>query len=728
MAIFKRDKLIDISKRNDSGALVKRLESEIKELDREVSVLESELGQQVIENDKLKQKLNDSKNGLITDAGFSEEFEENQRELERLSSLIDQYELQIEHLQAEQTNHVALTSSETDGELGQLKEENQQLRKEIDLILTQTVDQQEKQIGILQEKLASLTTDETADQGQVDSLTAQLAQQEKALQETQDLLEIKEAKLAALESEAQQLLQTKKVLEQAANDDLTKIDSLTEALQALQEREHDLQRMLSERDSQNQDYEALQTDYADLQNQINDLTQALADKISELAEARQTIESHDKQLVACDEAHAQELATLQSLLDVKLTENEESRLQYQKELQEKNAELSEIKQRHTLAVQRNDELVNNIQELESAIGDKSKVIDDLTQKMTQLTESYTDKNIALQSQLASLQQQLDDTNSKTECQLAEVERIKSVYTQKESELLTVQSDMLLHQETLTSRISELETIQTELSEKNTSLSMRLTTVTQKLYEEQSKTLQLQSDLSELRLQHQTVMIEKQTLLSEKEQAVTAEKSEIATLKQELTAMQLTNQKLYETNHLAQTKIEDEKTMAEQKVERLLNELSDANDAKQHQVMLLQSIISENKTMVNQLGQQVEELKLENQRLTEEKKHKVQELQVSTQEFYQKLSEVNEKNRVLEAELLAKDESNQQELSEMMLMINRLKHEVIEEANLEIERRRDEMKEEERSFKKELHQEASRLLNEVSDFKTKFIESVSVDDA
>ena len=65
---------------------------------------------------------------------------------------------------------------------------------------------------------------------------------------------------------------------------------------------------------------------------------------------------------------------------------------------------------------------------------------------------------------------------------------------------------------------------------------------------------------------------------------------------------------------------------------------------------------------------------------------------------------------------------------MMLMINRLKHEVIEEANLEIERRRDEMKEEERSFKKELHQEASRLLNEVSDFKTKFIESVSVDDA
>lgn len=34
MAVFKRDKLIDISKRSEGGALVKRLESEIKELDR----------------------------------------------------------------------------------------------------------------------------------------------------------------------------------------------------------------------------------------------------------------------------------------------------------------------------------------------------------------------------------------------------------------------------------------------------------------------------------------------------------------------------------------------------------------------------------------------------------------------------------------------------------------------------------------------------------------------
>lgn len=716
MAIFKRDKLIDISKRNDSGALVKRLESEIKELDREVSVLESELGQQVIENDKLKQQLKDSKNNLKTDAEFSEELEESQREIERLSSLIDQYDLQIKHLQAEQTNHEALDSSQTDGDLGQLKEENQQLRKEIDLILTQTVDQQEKQISILQEKLASLTTDEAADPGQVDSLTDQLAQHEKALQETQYLLETKEAKLTALELETQQLLQTKKELEQAAEDDFILIEKLKESLQALEERERDLQHMLSERDSQSLDYEALQTDYDDLQNQINDLRQSLSDKTSALAEARQTIESHDKQLSQCNENHAQELANLQSLLDVKLTENEDIRLQYQKELQEKNTELSEIRQRHTLALQQNDDLVNTIQELESAIGDKSKIIADLTQKMTQITESHTDKIIALQSELVSLKQQLNEASSKTDCQLEEVERIKSVYTQKESELLTVQSDMLLQQETLTSRISELEMIQTELSEQNTSLSMRLTTVTQKLYEEQSKTLQLQSDLSELKLQYQT-------LLSEKEQIVTAEKSEINTLRQELRTLHLANQDLYETNQLAKTKVEDEKSMVEQKNERLLKELSDARDAKQHQEAILQSIISENRTTINQLGQQIEELKLENQRLAEEKNHKARELQVSTQEFYQKLSEVNEKNRLLESELLSKDERNQQELSEMMLMINRLKHEVIEEANLEIERRRDEMREEERNFKKELHQEASRLLAEVSDFKAKFIESV-----
>lgn len=60
---------------------------------------------------------------------------------------------------------------------------------------------------------------------------------------------------------------------------------------------------------------------------------------------------------------------------------------------------------------------------------------------------------------------------------------------------------------------------------------------------------------------------------------------------------------------------------------------------------------------------------------------------------------------------------------MMLMVSRLKHDVIAEANLEIERRREEMREEERVFKSELHKEASKLLTEVADFKAKFIEPV-----
>lgn len=261
MAIFKRDKLIDISKRNDSGVLVKRLESEIKELDREVSVLESELGQQVVENDKLKQQLNESEIGLKTDTGLRDELAANQRELKRLTSLIDQYELQIKHLQAGQENYAALSSSQTDGDLTQLQEENQQLRQEIDLILTQTVDQQEKQIVVLQEKLASLTTDEGVDQGEVDTLTRQIERQEKALQETQDLLDTREAKLKALEEEARQLLQVNQDLEQIAKDDHNLIDTLNQELRNLQERESDLQQILSERGSQNLDYEALQADY-----------------------------------------------------------------------------------------------------------------------------------------------------------------------------------------------------------------------------------------------------------------------------------------------------------------------------------------------------------------------------------------------------------------------------------------------------------------------------------
>ncbi|HCN75394.1 hypothetical protein ACWN83_01630 [Pseudolactococcus plantarum] len=719
MAVFKRDKLIDISKRNDSDALVKRLETEIKELDREVSVLESELGQQVIENDKLKQQLVDTRKDLKTDTGFSEELAENQRELERLSSLIDQYELQIDYLQAEQTSHVASPSSQSDGDLGQLQEENQQLRKEIDLILTQTVDQQEKQIAILQEKLASISTDEVVDIGQVDQLTLQITEQETQLQETQELLHARETRLIELEQETHQLLKVKQDLEQTAQEDLIQIDNLKQELHRLQERETELADMLRERDEQNLSYDALQIDYEGLKTQIIAVNQTLESQGVALSEAMATIENQDAQLSQANDAYTRELASLQALLDTKLAENETIQLKYQKEIQEKNGQLSEIKERYAQLSRQKDDLVTTSEELESALANKSELISELTQKLTYVTESYTDKNMDLNAQIVNLEQALSEANTKSDAQREEIQRLSSEHAQKETELVAIQSDMLMHQETLTLRISELETIQTDLSEQNTSLSMRLTAINQQLHEEQSQTIQLQSELSELRVQHQSEIVEKQTLLSEKEQALAIEKSKLIALNQELTTLQLTYQNLQDASQLAKTKIEDEKAMADQKINRLIIELSEVNDARQHQVSLLQSIISENKILLNQLDQQVDELKLENQKLSEEKNQKIQEFQA----LQHKLTAANEKNRSLEAELLVKEEHNQQELSDMMLMVSRLKHDVIAEANLEIERRREEMREEERVFKSELHKEASKLLTEVADFKAKFIEPV-----
>ena len=99
MAVFKREKLIDISKRSEGGALVKRLESEIKELDREVSVLESELGRQVRENEQLKQELKHSDKRPSSNHNHDAALAESNHEIEKLSSLIDQYELQIKYLQ-----------------------------------------------------------------------------------------------------------------------------------------------------------------------------------------------------------------------------------------------------------------------------------------------------------------------------------------------------------------------------------------------------------------------------------------------------------------------------------------------------------------------------------------------------------------------------------------------------------------------------------------------------
>ena len=132
MAVFKRDKLIDISKRSEGGALVKRLESEIKELDREVSVLESELGQQVRENEQLKQELKDSDKQPSSSQAHDEALAESHHQIEKLSSLIDQYELQIKHLQENEMasrETVSLPSDSPEHHASDaLIEENQQLK------------------------------------------------------------------------------------------------------------------------------------------------------------------------------------------------------------------------------------------------------------------------------------------------------------------------------------------------------------------------------------------------------------------------------------------------------------------------------------------------------------------------------------------------------------------------------------------------------------------------
>lgn len=723
MAVFKREKLIDISKRKDNGALVKRLESEIKELDREISVLESELSQQLRENEQLKQQLNTAGKGVETESELNDELEKNQKELERLSSLIDQYELQVQHLQAEQVSHDAISTSQPDVVLEQLREENQQLKQEIDLILTQTVDQQEKQIVTLQEALRRKSNNDSTNQEDINVLMEQIQQQELVLCQTQELLDDREVKLKDSVQNLQDLLQAKQDLEQAAKEDVTLIDRLKQELYSLQEREIELESSLSEQQAQGRNYDALQSDYESLQNQIIELKQALDSKTAALAEATATISTQDAQFTQCQEAYVQELKSIQSALDTQLNENEDIRLQYQKELGEKNHQLSEITEQHAQGVQRCDMLESRIQELEAELDSKSKIISRLTQKITQVTNIYTDENEGLKSEVVSLEKELEELTSNADIQRQEIARIEAVLIEKDAELTKAHSDILTYQETLTARISELDMIQSESSEKTTDLLLRLTTITQKLYEEQSKTIQLQADLSELRLQYQIATVEKETLLSEKEQELMAEKKEATALKQELATIRSTYQKLHETNQLTKTKIEDDKVMAGEKIIALEAELSEEKDTKHQQVALLQSIISENKALVTQLDHQVEELKVDNQRLAEEKKQSMQELQAATQDLHQKLIVANEKNQALESELLTKEECNQQELSDMMLMISRLKHDVIEEANLEIERRREAMKEEERIFKHELHKEASKLLTEVSDFKAKFIEPV-----
>lgn len=768
MAVFKREKLIDISKRSEGGALVKRLESEIKELDREVSVLESELGQQVRENEHLKKELIDSDNHPSRKQDHAKELAESNRQVERLSSLIDQYELQIKYLQEEETNRFAADSLrlESQSDQGQvadlLLEENRQLKHEIDLILTQTVDEQEKLITKLQTELENISASHVSDEGQlIDVLNQQIDLQEKELLQAQEMLEDRNQKLREAEQEVKTLAQANQTLEMASQEAETKNgDALQVLVTELQDELNQLAQQLAVKESELDDAEsniaALNVQLAELEAQLaqvltdSDQVAGTTQKLQEaleineqtIADLRETsnsqLQERDALILALAEKDTaiSTLTTQVSALEVmqnELTEQNDtisvqltSTSKKLDEEQEKTADLQAVEAQLAVALHDLGKTKEASQELQELLDSKLQELADLSNKLTCVTESYTDQHVALQSQLAGLKQEMAVLIADEAGKNQVLETIKARLAQKEQECSDKEMAMLTLESTLKNQISELEAVQNDLSDQNTALSMELTSVIQKGYEEQSKTTQLQAELSELRLQQHAEVTDWEQVLSGKESELIAEKNDVSALTQELLAVKSSYQTLQDKNLSEQTKIQEEMAAADRKIVSLRQEVSDIREAKGHQVSLLQSIISDNKSLVLQLDQKIDQVKLENQRLSEEKHQKTQQLQAVIQEQYVKLAEAKNQNNRLESELLEKEEANQQELSEMMLMISRLKHEVLEEANLEISRKREEMKQEEQAFKTQLKREASDLLTEIEGFKDKFIGKIELD--
>lgn len=787
MAVFKRDKLIDISKRSEGGALVKRLESEIKELDREVSVLESELGQQVRENDQLKQELKHSGNQSSSQQDHSKALAESNRQVEKLSSLIDQYELQIAHLQ-EEMGDLRTVSLPSNSQPDVLLEENQQLKHEIELILTQTVDEQEKLIDKLQTELAKVDASNINDQSQlIEALNQQIDLQEKELIQAQEReaafkrenpeaeanhVEALQLLVDELQGELSELAQTLVVKESALVDGEARIATLTAQLSDEKySHEQEVSSMTASLETQLSEYEqtivAQQDEIAQKTQQLAELeaeltqvlsnsgqiasetqhlqevlavkTQAISDlsessasqlrdietlnqELSEKDTAMLTLESTLKDQVSNLEVIQNELNEQNASLSMQLT----SVNQKLNEEQSKTVELKVVEEQLALALQDASQATAESQELREKLASKTQEIADLSNKLTCVTESYTDQHIALQTQLTSLEQQLAVLIADEETQRQTVEAIKETLTQKEQECSEKDTAILRLESTFTAQISELEVVQSDLSDRNSALSMELTSASQKVYEEQSKTTQLQAELSELRLQHHSELADLEQLLSGREAALIAEKNDVSALTQELIAVRSSYQTLQDKSLSEQTKMQEEMAAADREIVSLRQEISDIRDSKGHQVSLLQSIISDNKSLVLQLDQKIDQGKLAHQRLSEEKNQKVQQLQAVIQEQSVKLAEVNNQNNLLEAELLEKEAANKQELSDMMLMISRLKHEVLEEANIEIDRKREEMKQEEQALRTQLKREASDLLSEIEGFKDKFIGTIDFD--
>src|SRR5574341_635198 len=301
MAVFKRDKLIDISKRSEGGALVKRLESEIKELDREVSVLESELGQQVRENEQLKQELKDSDKQPSSSQAHDEALAESHHQIEKLSSLIDQYELQIKHLQenemaSKETISLPLDSPENHAS-DALIEENQQLKHEIELILTQTVDEQEQTIFNLQKQVAAF---DDADKSEtVTMLNEQLAMQKEALVTSESALASKSEELDVMKQEAACLLSANQTLEMTAQADRQRISDLEKEVVALEEKAAQLEAFKSEHDNQYIEIDGENLSVEAVTGQISELQQHLTEKEAELSQETSKVATLASQL-ACE--------------------------------------------------------------------------------------------------------------------------------------------------------------------------------------------------------------------------------------------------------------------------------------------------------------------------------------------------------------------------------------------------------------------------------------------
>ena len=653
MAVFKRDKLIDISKRSEGGALVKRLESEIKELDREVSVLESELGQQVRENEQLKQELKHSDKQPSSSQAHYKALAESNHQIEKLSSLIDQYELQIKHLQENEMvsrETVSLPSdSSTDYASDALIEENQQLKHEIELILTQTVDEQEQTIFNLQKQVAAF---DDADKSEtVTMLNEQLAMQKEALVTSEATLVSKTEELDVMKQEAACLLAANQTLEMTAQADRQRISDLEKEVVVLEEKAAQLEASKSEHDYQYIEIDGENLSVEAVTGQISELQQRLTEKEAELSQETSKVAILASQLACEKETLATTIAEMTTDFKAKLGEYELSVTAYQEKNNAQNSRQKDLATQLKVTQETAEKLQLLTQQLAAEVADKSDLISDLTEKLTVMTDSYTDQNVALQTELVVLRKELETSKSGASELMTTVDRLKAeldqkaaIFSEKESETLTIET-------TLRAEIAELEVIQSDISEQNVTLSMSLTSAEQNLAEERVKLMQ----------------------------------------------------------------VAEEMTALDNRLTSMGQEVSEVRESKEQQVSLLQSIITENKTLIVDMKAKFDQSEQATLTLAESKDQKIQELQEVIQKQYRQLAESNHQNMKLEADILEKESDNRQKLSEMMLTISKLKHDVIEEANQENARKRAKMR-----------AEATALLTEIEGFKDKFIETIELD--